>query len=127
MTGEAKRDEEREQDDSIGIGGVTLSSAALSQIEGLPVGEQRSLSQGLVEAYSKSLDLLVRNALQCFIHRDELTILEKLRSGMVVYNIHEYAFRISVCRKTYSWHVNSVGLPGSLRGFEIVKIERKSY
>lgn len=105
----------------------SFSSAALKQIEGLNAGEQRRLSMGIAEAYASVTNLLIRIAFQSFVHRDEVATLERIRSGKVVFNVNDYAVRVTICPKTYGWRVASIGLPGSLNKFTISRMNPKNY
>lgn len=101
---------------------VVFTSPARAQIENLDYSEQAKLSRGLSTVYGRVLEFQVRLALQTFVHRTDTLILETLRKGMVTFNIYDYAVRVKICKNTNQWTIQSIGLPGSLDGFEIHKM-----
>lgn len=101
---------------------ISFSAAALEQISKLSQLERDKLAEGLSEVYGKLLSFMVKVAYQSYVHRDEVELLSQLRSGRMTVSVYDYGFRITICKETAHWHVNSIAMPGYLDGFKVIRL-----
>jgi len=107
-------------DDAQGEGSdkLTFSSVAEEQIGKLEVGTQQQLAAELVRVYGNSLRFLVKIQFQTFVHKGDIALYNTLCQDKFTLSVCDCAMRVEANHTDHSWHILSVGPPGSLKGFD---------
>lgn len=98
---------------------LTFSDVAYSQLMGLPDVEQLRLSEGLARAYGKTVALLVKMKMNPYSSLEDNFKLNMIANRTITFEVDGYALRIVISSKDLRFHLESIGLPGSLKRFEI--------
>lgn len=100
----------------------TVSPEANRQIEDLPEVERLRIVDGLSRAYYKAVGLLVQMKMNPYSSLEENLTLMTLANETTVFAVDGYALRVKICSKSLRVHLISVGLPGSLRPYDVHKM-----
>lgn len=101
---------------------LTYDPIALQQIEELDEQDQKKLSEGLSDIFSKILIMFIDLQTQSFIHVSKVNTINCLLNEKTPLFISGYVVTVQICPDSFQWHICSITNKESAKAYRIHKI-----
>ena len=101
---------------------MTFSSSAWDSLCDLGEHVLDEIKHGLVAVYTNALRFLYKSTYNSYFHINDLHLLACLTGEKFVCSISGFAFRISIDRQTFDWHVEDILPSNYLESFNVISL-----
>lgn len=101
---------------------ISLSDVAAVQISSLEEDVRATLLEGICVAYAKSVLKLYEMANATYISLHDHKVLNLFANEKTTFNVEGFQVRVQICDKTLGWDIISIGLPGSLAKYSVMRM-----